>query len=82
MSETTNFKYDQSPEMIVRLANEFAYHAPQDGQAARYVALRDMAHTLAIHITGMTPASREQSLALTALGECVMWANASIARNE
>ena len=37
---------------------------------------------MAEEIVKHTPPSREQSLALTALEECVMWANAAIARNE
>lgn len=51
-------------------------------QQDRYVALRDHAKQLAIRIVESTPPSREQALALTKLEECVMWANAAIARNE
>jgi hypothetical protein len=65
------------------IAKRFSYHAPKNDQAARYQAIRnaaaDMAGTLEFfHV----PDSREKSLALTALEECVMWANAAIARNE
>lgn len=35
-----------------------------------------------MYIAEFTPTSREQELALTKLEEAIMWANASIARNE
>ena len=82
MSESTKYKYTPSDDMLTRLKTEFTYHSPKDDQAERYVALRDLAHALAIDIVRMTPPSREQSLALTKLGECVMHANSAIARNE
>ena len=64
------------------LDNRFTYHVPKDGQAARYTELRDHANELAHHIDREVPDSREKSLSITALEECVMWANAGIARNE
>lgn len=65
-----------------RLEKDFSYHAPKDGQPARYVAIRDKAKELARLIMESTPPSREQSMALTHLDEVVMTANAAIARNE
>lgn len=64
------------------LENRFTYHAPSNGQAVKYEALRDTAKSFAYLIKSLTPASREQSLALTHLEEVVFWANAAIARNE
>jgi hypothetical protein len=64
------------------LKNRFTYHAPGDGQAQRYQEIRDYAHGLASLINRQCPESREKSLAMTHLEEAVMWANASIARNE
>ena len=64
------------------LTKRFTYHAPKGDQAERYADLRDRAHNLANAIVNFTPASREQSLAITALEEAVFWANAAIARNE
>lgn len=64
------------------LAKRFTYHAPKGDQANRYEAIRDRAHDLAGWINHYCPDSREKSLAVTALEEAVMWANASIARNE
>lgn len=60
----------------------FTYHAPKPGQAEKYTRIRVWAKDLADAINAMCPDSREKSLALTALEESVMWANASIARNE
>ena len=62
--------------------NNFSYHAPKGNQAERYENLRYGAKYLALNILNKCPDSRERSLALTKLEEAVMWANASIARNE
>lgn len=64
------------------LDNRFTYHAPKDGQVERYASIRSHARELAAHIDAECPDSREKSLAITHLEEAVMWANASIARNE
>jgi hypothetical protein len=60
----------------------FSYHPPMGDQAARYENLRSYGRELAIHINTLCPESREKSLAITALEEAIMWANASIARRE
>jgi len=60
----------------------FTYHPPKEGQPARYELIRFMALGLARSIVASTPESREQSLAITALEEAVMWSNAAIARRE
>lgn len=65
-----------------RINNNFKYHAPKDDQPARYEEIRSKAKELALTINECTPASREQSLAFTALEEAVMHANSAIARNE
>ena len=71
------------PEDIrARIESDFTYHAPKEGQPERYVALREKAKELAHLIVDSTPASREQSLALTSLEQAIFWANASIARHE
>lgn len=64
------------------IANRFTYHAPKEDQPARYEALRAKAKELALLMVDLTPASREQSLALTALEVSVMHANSAIARHE
>lgn len=67
---------------ITELRKRFTYHPPKDGQPERYDNLRGVAREFAEAIMEQVPASREKSLALTKLEECVMWANAAIARNE
>lgn len=67
---------------LEELHKRFTYHPPHSDQPQRYVTLREAARTLATTILWNTPASREQSVALTKLEEVCFWANASIARNE
>jgi hypothetical protein len=68
--------------MKEQIENNFKYHAPKGNQQERYVALRDKAKECALLIDEMCPDSREKSLSMTKLEEAIMWANASIARNE
>ena len=74
--------YTPRDELKKRIENNFKYHAPQEGQPERYLAIRNAAREFANLLIHTCPETREQSLALTALEESVMWANASIARNE
>lgn len=67
---------------LSRIQRSFTYHPPKGDQPDRYVALRNAAKDLATTIVNMTPASREQSCALTSLEESIMWANKAIAINE
>ena len=67
--------------MDAKIENAFTYHAPKDGQPEKYQAIRKKAKELAYLIQELVPPSREQSLAMTKLEECSMWANAGIARN-
>lgn len=60
----------------------FRHHPPQGTQSGKYLALRDSGKYVAALIFRHCPDSRERSLALTKLEEAIMWANASIARNE
>ena len=64
------------------LDNRFTYHKPHGDQALRYEMIRDSARNFAEQVNERCPDSREKSLAVTHLEEAVMWANASIARNE
>lgn len=74
-------KYENG-QNVTRIENNFKYHSPKDDQPQRYEEIRNKAKELAHVINNNCPASREQSLAFTALEECVMHANSSIARNE
>lgn len=64
------------------IENNFKYHAPKEGQPAKYEEIRETAKKLAYTIECLCPASREKSLAMTNLEQAVMWANSAIARNE
>jgi hypothetical protein len=70
------------PVTVADIHNRFTYHRPTGNQAERYEQLRSESRRLALLIVQLCPHSRERSLALTELESCVMWANASIARNE
>ena len=67
---------------LEELTNLFSYHKPFGDQEVRYDIIRSQAKTLAIHIEKWCPRSREKSLAITKLQECVMMANAAIAIHE
>ena len=67
---------------VKAISKNFTYQPPKPGQPEKYTVLREHAKGLAMLINDNCPDSREKSLALTKLEECVMWANASIARNE
>lgn len=68
--------------MNKQIENNFIYHAPKEDQPQRYTNIRNKAREFALLIDEICPDSREKSLAMTKLEECMMWANASIARNE
>jgi hypothetical protein len=82
VSDTENLEYVISDDVRRRVENTFTYHAPKDDQPRRYEGLRNQAKVLAFLIAAYVPESREKSLALTKLEECIMHANAGIARNE
>ena len=48
----------------------------------RYNEIRGLAAAFAVVLSQLTPATREQALALTHLEQAVMYANAAIARGE
>ncbi len=62
--------------------NRFTYHKPFGNQSQRYEEIRLQARNFVLALVDMCPESRELSLAITNLEQCVFWANASIARNE
>jgi len=64
----------------LQIEKAFTYHPPKPGQPEKYTKLRETAKTFALLIDVNCPNSRGKSLAMTKLEECVMWANASIAR--
>ena len=68
--------------LLERIENNFVYHAPKSEQVEKYSRIRSEAKSLALTLAELCPESRELSVALTELESAVMWANASIARNE
>ncbi|MBT8490686.1 MAG: hypothetical protein KJN62_06540 [Deltaproteobacteria bacterium] len=65
-----------------KIRHNFTYHPPKDNQPDKYKLLRESAFHIACQIEKYCPDSREKSLAMTNLEQAIMWANASIARNE
>lgn len=89
--------YTPSEKDKKNIENNFKYHAPKPAvyqgssnggdhdfvaQSERYEAIRGKAKEFAELLVTLCPPSRELSVALTELETSVMWANASIARNE
>lgn len=64
------------------LENWFSYHAPKEGQPAKYVSLREKAKELAYLIRELVPAGPDQTAAIRKVREAVMTANAGIACGE
>lgn len=72
-----------NPNKIAEVENNFKFHAPKDEeQIKKYEQMREKLKETAKYVLENTPASREQSVALTKLEEAMFWANAAIARNE
>jgi hypothetical protein len=64
------------------LTKRFTYHPPKPGQPEKYTRIREAAKAFAEVLNAECPESREKSVAFTDLETAVMWANASVARNE
>lgn len=64
------------------LKNRFSYHPPKGDQTNRYETIRRHALNFAQLVDELAPDSREKAVFMTNLEDAVMWANASIARNE
>lgn len=83
-----SFSVDYQPTFLIpeamlkRLEEDFTFHPVKEGQAERYQAIRDACLDLARMVCHLSPASREQSLALTAIEQVSFYANAAIARHE
>jgi hypothetical protein len=60
----------------------FMYHAPTDGQPAKYEEIRAAGKTLALRLIELCPPGRNLAVAHTKLQEVVMFANAAIAIGE
>lgn len=58
----------------------FDYHEPTIGRSIDHAHAREAVKDLALNLAQGLPESREKSLAITALEECLFWTNAAIAR--
>lgn len=67
--------FDRDPEIVNRLG----FHARTEVTGPLHSEARKHFIWLSSWVKANVPASREQSLALTALQEALMWANAGIA---
>jgi hypothetical protein len=65
--------YEQA-QKIDQIHRSLTNQPPTPEQIERIELLRQVGKTLGTAIVEQTPASREQSLAITKLEECVMWA--------
>ena len=66
----------------ILISRNFTHHAPKPGHTERYESIRVKALHFAHIINEHCPDSKEKDMALHSLDQAVMWANASIARNE
>lgn len=57
----------------------FKHHPPTPERIEDHQTVRDSSETLAHTFNSLLPESREKSLALTAVQEAAMWANAALA---
>lgn len=64
------------------VAHVFKHHPPIEGQANRYVTIREGGKIFAEILIANCPESEERTLALRDIQRAVMMANASIAINE
>jgi len=62
--------------------NNFIYHASSPRQVKIYENLRNNGKELVEYINSICPDGREKSVAITKIEEAIMWANASIARED
>lgn len=63
------------------LTRRFAHHAPRTAERVQaHETIRAECRAAAETVVRLVPAGREQALAVTALEEAMMWANAGIAR--
>jgi hypothetical protein len=69
-------------EDLERLEVLFNYHAPKGDKPQRHEAVRNAMKDAAKTVLETAPPGPEQSTAIRKLQEAMMWANASIARED
>jgi len=63
-----------------QIDNTFTYHPPMLEDVPKFNSLRNTAKDFAHMIDALCPDGTDKTEALKKLQECVMWANAAIAR--
>ncbi len=64
------------------LHHRFEFHAGNETTVPKHEEVRRLCSLVAENIVELTPAGREQSLAVTHIETAMFWANAAIARAE
>lgn len=64
------------------LDRRFSHYPLPERDIRRLERVRDAARSFARQIDGLVPDSREKSVAMTAIEDAMMWANAGIARKD
>jgi biotin carboxylase len=67
-----------SLEMLQRLDNDFAYHAPVGDRAVNQDKVRNMCRQLSRNLGELVPPGSEMDMALAKVREVMMWACAGI----
>lgn len=62
------------------IRNRFTYHAPDEVKVAKHSSIRNMCMNLAHNLNDLLPDGREKAIAVKALEDVMMWANAALAR--
>lgn len=64
------------------IENRFAFHAATtDEKRMAHTSVRNLCLELALALNEKLPDGREKAIAITHLEDCMMWANAGLARN-
>jgi hypothetical protein len=63
----------------LEVKKRFSFHPATQATGPKHDDIRLKYRTIALWVLGNIPKSREQSLALTALQEAMMWSNAAVA---
>ena len=73
---------ERTNKLLKEIDNRFTYHPQKPDQIPRFEEIRNAGKRFAKTIVFCCPESEELLIAFTKIDEAVMFANASIARNE
>ena len=72
-------RYSPSIEDVERVAQAHSFHRADAEKQSQHEEVREVTRKCAQRLLELCPKSRELSLALTAMQDAMMWANAAIA---